>query len=200
MKGKLLALIVLLSALVPPVSANGSCWWWNTETCPPESASEESQTAAKTLIDHGLDVPKWIKVCGSCGGKNYTGDGWWVFVYWNLTVTDNLLDPEPEPEPEPQGGCFVDHEDGLYWGIMWDRVNYPHELLVVKLKPKIWTTLYIIIVSDYGFYSRIVHTRARSVCIYYRAERFYGDYSITLLASNALGSYTPDHLLTVEMR
>ncbi len=106
-----------------------------------------------------------------------------------------LPPPEPDPEPEytPVGGGGLIHEDGLLMGYEWR--DHP-VLLVIRLDRSGPTHFIVSIESNYGSYIRHFYTYQDTVCIYFDVKRFEGNYTITVIAWNALGTYIPRTLFT----
>jgi len=91
--------------------------------------------------------------------------------------------------------CNVWHEDGLSTWNLWNNRHVPLSVWL-PFGPKYVT---LDIESDYGSYSRTFYVSAKNMCVFFAAERFVGDYTVTVTTVDAITGeiYSPDYFVAI---
>jgi len=129
-------------------------------------------------------------------------EGWLV---WNgvseTLVTDKVLTGTANSnlviravfEKKSTATCTVHYEDGLVAHYLW---KYRHVPLAVFM-PLGGKHVTVTVDSDYGSYNRTFYVASKNFCIYFKAERFEGNYTVTVTAVNGIGTIIPDYYVGI---
>ena len=89
--------------------------------------------------------------------------------------------------------CNVWYEDGLNSWTLWQKRHVPITVWM-PFGPKYVT---ITVESDYGLYSRTFYVDSKDMCVFFSAQRFVGDYTVTVSAVDSTGPLTTDHFVAI---
>ena len=124
-----------------------------------------------------------------------TTDAWQVKGRVLIGTADSDLNITAVFRRKSTHTCNVWYEDGLTAWTLWQKRHVP--LTVWLPFGEKYVTLSI--ESDYGSYDKTFYVSAKNMCVYFSAERFVGDYTVTVTAVDVITdeTYSPEYFVAI---